>query len=202
MYLFVQARMYRFQTPVRQTLICSNCRVLFYQLFLLCKHVNMNRTAAIFFRNVKTRVLDFCRRWPQLMVLDVCGYYQCLHLGPDFRTLVRIRTFLGKLVRIRSGFCSKVRIFHKMKGRTHKMLFLSVCWLDNLDRYKMLNSSEVSYVRVGAAVQFTCLYKTAAVQYGRQGKSEALSEIVFYNSNVSQLQTFEMEMAICTQIWI
>ena len=49
---------------------------------------------------------------------------QCLHLGPDFRTLVRIRTFLGKLVRIRSGFCSKVRIFHKMKGRTHKMLFL------------------------------------------------------------------------------
>ena len=74
-YLFVQARMYRFQTPVRQTLICSNCRVLFYQLFLLCKHVNMNRTAAIFFRNVKTRVLDFCRRWPRFMDLDVYGYY-------------------------------------------------------------------------------------------------------------------------------
>ena len=73
--MFVQARMYRFQTPVRQTLICSNCRVLFYQLFLLCKHVNMNRTAAIFFRNVKTRVLDFCRRCPRLMVHDVCGYY-------------------------------------------------------------------------------------------------------------------------------
>ena len=74
-YLFVQARMYRFQTPVRQSLICCYCRVLFYQLFLLCKHVNMNRTAAIFFRNDKTRVLDFCRRrWPRLMVLDVYGY--------------------------------------------------------------------------------------------------------------------------------
>ena len=45
---------------------------------------------------------------------------QCPHFGPDFRTLVRIRTFLGKVVRIWSGFCSKVRIFHKNKERTLK----------------------------------------------------------------------------------
>ena len=64
MYLFVQARVCRFQTPLRKTSICSNYRILFYQLFLLCEHVNINRTATIFLRNVKTRVLDFCRRWP------------------------------------------------------------------------------------------------------------------------------------------
>ena len=28
------------------------------------------------------------------------------------------------------------------------MVFLSVCGLDNLDRYEILNSAEVSYVRV------------------------------------------------------
>ena len=89
---------------------------------------------------------------------------QCPQIGPDFRTLVRIRTFLGKLVRIWSGFCSKVRIFHKIKGGTLKMAFLSVLtW--SVTSYEMLNSAEVSYVRVGAAVRHTCLLKTAEVQY-------------------------------------
>ena len=36
---------------------------------------------------------------------------QCFHLGPDFRTWVRIRTFLWKVVRKGSGFIVKVRIF-------------------------------------------------------------------------------------------
>ena len=35
---------------------------------------------------------------------------QCLHLGPIFRTLVRFRTFLIKVVRKWSGFAAKVRI--------------------------------------------------------------------------------------------
>ena len=50
------------------------------------------------------------------------GHYiiQSLQLGPDFRTLVRIRTFLTKLVRIWSGFLSKVRIFQKNYKITHE----------------------------------------------------------------------------------
>ena len=56
---------------------------------------------------------------------------QCLHFGPDFRTLVRIRTFLSKLVRIWSGFCWKVRIFHEIMERTHKIPHFGVCWLSN-----------------------------------------------------------------------
>ena len=58
-----------------------------------------------------------------------CQGHQCLHLGPDFQTLVKIWIFLGKLVWIRSVFCSKVwncskvRIFHEMKGKRHKMVF-------------------------------------------------------------------------------
>ena len=55
------------------------------------------------------------------------GPLQCSHFGPDFRTLVRIRTFLGKVVRIWSGFCSKVRIFHKIKERTLKTPHFNVC---------------------------------------------------------------------------
>ena len=52
------------------------------------------------------------------------GPYQCPQIGPEFRTLVRIRTFLAKVVRIWSRFCSKVRIFHNNKERTIKILHL------------------------------------------------------------------------------
>ena len=38
------------------------------------------------------------------------GLKQSLHLGPIFRTLVRFRTFLMKLVQKRSRFAAKVRI--------------------------------------------------------------------------------------------
>ena len=37
----------------------------------MCEHINMNRTTAIFLRNVKTRVLDFCRRCDGIIVLVV-----------------------------------------------------------------------------------------------------------------------------------
>ena len=43
---------------------------------------------------------------------NICAIHaQSLQLGPIFRTLVRIRTFLRKLVRIWSGFCLKSLIF-------------------------------------------------------------------------------------------
>ena len=70
-YLFVQAQMCRFHTPLRQT--CWSILIVEWQLSIrlplpiscsCC--VNMDRTAAIFLRNVETRVLDFCRRWPQV----------------------------------------------------------------------------------------------------------------------------------------
>ena len=48
---------------------------------------------------------------------------QCLQLGPEFRTLVQIRTFLAKLVRIWSGILSKVRIFQKIAKITHEIGF-------------------------------------------------------------------------------
>ena len=43
--------------------------------------------------------------------------HQCLHYGPDFRTLVRIRTFLGKVVRKWSGFTVKVRILSSWESK-------------------------------------------------------------------------------------
>ena len=49
---------------------------------------------------------------------------QSLQLGPDFRTLVRIRTFLIKLVRIWSGILSKVRIFQKIAKITREIGFI------------------------------------------------------------------------------
>ena len=52
---------------------------------------------------------------------------QCLQLGPEFRTLVQIRTFLAKLVRIWSGILSKVRIFQKIVKIMHEIgLFWSL----------------------------------------------------------------------------
>ena len=41
-------------------------------------------------------------------------HIQSLHLGPIFRTLVRFRTFLMKVVRKWSGFASKVRILGRI----------------------------------------------------------------------------------------
>ena len=43
-------------------------------------------------------------------------------------TLIRIRTFLSKVVQIWSVFCSKVWIFHKNNERTLKMPHFSVGW--------------------------------------------------------------------------
>ena len=59
-------------------------------------------------------------------------------------------------------------IYHIMKGRTFKMVFLSVCWLDNLDRYEILNSAEVSYVRVEQ--QYNILVCTKQLQFSTEDR--------------------------------
>ena len=66
------------------------------------------------------------RYWEKVQVFHLCvgceaePHLQSLQLGPNFRTLVRIRTFLTKLVRIWSGFLSKNRIFKKNYKITHE----------------------------------------------------------------------------------
>ena len=49
--------------------------------------------------------------------LNIVFLRQCLHYGPVFRTLVRIRTFLGKVVRKWSGFTVKVRILSSWESK-------------------------------------------------------------------------------------
>ena len=46
--------------------------------------------------------------------------------GPDFQTLVRILTFLGKIVQIWSGFGSKVQIFINLRKKQYEITFLCV----------------------------------------------------------------------------
>ena len=52
--------------------------------------------------------------------------HQSLHLGPIFRTLVRFRTFLIKVVRKWSGFASKVRILGRIAYPWVKILYIIV----------------------------------------------------------------------------
>ena len=83
---------------------------------LLVEAAEQVSISLVSFSRIDTEVLEFCEAHSAL-ILFRAGDTSCSsapNYGPNWPDLVRIRTFLGKLVRKRSELVTKSLIFHQI----------------------------------------------------------------------------------------